>query len=327
MTRLLFSIFIIVSTLSINAQVAKTTIVEHFTNSNCSVCASNNPTFYGILATQPNVLHIAFHPSSPYASCVFSQANMPQNDARTNYYGIYGGTPRFIVNGVIASLANMNTSLINAANEMSNFSVKTAQQLIGTDSVNVKIIIKKVASDTIISASIFVGAYQDTVNQTTGNGETIHPNVFRKGLSQVTGDVVNLPMSVNDSIELNYAYKIHSTWVATRMNTLAILQNPFTKSVIQSNQSINIDLQQPNSLTVFEKQIGLMYPNPAKTELNITDWNKFSEIVFLTLDGKFVMRKKIISSKVNIQALLEGAYFVQLRGANGNKIQQISIKK
>jgi hypothetical protein len=44
-------------------------------------------------------MHMAVHPSRPYASCVLSQHNPTENDDRAKYYGIFGGTPRVVVQG------------------------------------------------------------------------------------------------------------------------------------------------------------------------------------------------------------------------------------
>ena len=82
--------------------VPQTVLVEHFTNTRCSVCFSRNPGFYANLRQQPaTTLHLAYHPSSPYRLCAFSQQNPTENDARTNYYGIYGATPRLVLNGSV----------------------------------------------------------------------------------------------------------------------------------------------------------------------------------------------------------------------------------
>jgi hypothetical protein len=85
--------------------VPQTAIVNHFTNSRCGVCANRNPGFYTNLRQQTNTLHIAFHPSSPYSTCVFSIENPSENDDRTNFYGIYGGTPRLVINGNVIPAA------------------------------------------------------------------------------------------------------------------------------------------------------------------------------------------------------------------------------
>ena len=104
---------LLVFNLSSKAQVPKKVIVEHFTNTVCSVCASKNPGFYTNLKNQQGVIHLAVHPSSPYTSCILSKHNVSENDARTNYYGVYGATPRLAIQGVvIASNANYSSAAI-----------------------------------------------------------------------------------------------------------------------------------------------------------------------------------------------------------------------
>jgi hypothetical protein len=49
-------------------QVAKKIIVEHFTNTKCSICASRNPGFHTNLSANPTVQSISIHPSSPYST-------------------------------------------------------------------------------------------------------------------------------------------------------------------------------------------------------------------------------------------------------------------
>ena len=87
-------------------------LVEHFTNTYCSVCASKNHGFYANLWRYPQVWHVAYHPSSPYAACPLSMANVPENDARTNYYGVYGGTPRLVIQGAVVTSTNYADSAI-----------------------------------------------------------------------------------------------------------------------------------------------------------------------------------------------------------------------
>jgi hypothetical protein len=102
MKNILFLVMLALAYTS-SAQVQKTVLVEHFTNSRCGVCANKNPGLYQNLASHPDVLHIAFHPSAPYASCIFSQYNPVENDNRTKFYSIYGGTPWIVINGQVQS--------------------------------------------------------------------------------------------------------------------------------------------------------------------------------------------------------------------------------
>ncbi|MCB9295389.1 MAG: hypothetical protein H6559_20035 [Lewinellaceae bacterium] len=55
--------------------------------------------FYNTIAGyEADVHHIAYHPSVPYSSCIFYQANTEENSARASYYSIFS-TPRVFFNG------------------------------------------------------------------------------------------------------------------------------------------------------------------------------------------------------------------------------------
>tara|TARA_B110000285_G_C15096412_1_gene602244 strand:+ start:1583 stop:1825 length:243 start_codon:yes stop_codon:yes gene_type:complete len=77
--------------------VVKKVLVEHFTYTRCSVCASRNTGFITNLNAQSDVVHISYHPSSPYSNCQFNQYNLQENDDRTKYYGVFGSTPRLVI--------------------------------------------------------------------------------------------------------------------------------------------------------------------------------------------------------------------------------------
>ncbi len=314
MKHLLTSIIAIGIVNTANAQIARTNIVEHFTNSNCGVCAGTNPTIYSALNANPNVLHITFHPSSPYASCVFSQANKTENDARTTFYNIYGSTPRVITNGVLGSASALSSNLTSIASGTTNFSLKATQQFITADSVLVEVIVKKIASDTTTTANIFVGAKQDTVNQTTGNGESIHQDVFRKALTNVTGNAINLPTAVNDSVVLKYYYRVASNWIASRMQTIAILQAP-NKAVINAAESSNITVVQvPTGVNDIIVTKSVIYPNPTNGNITIQDWKQYNKISLYNNVGALLMHNTLTSAQVNLSNLAQGVYYIKLIG-------------
>ena len=143
----LLLIILLISQL-VYSQTLKKIMVEHFTNTNCSVCASRNPGFYTNFDTQSNAIHLAVHPSSPYPACLLSQQNQPENDQRTNYYGVYGGTPRLVINGdVISTSVNYSSASIFTPylSQTSPASIRIEQQKFGTDSIVSTVIIKTTA--------------------------------------------------------------------------------------------------------------------------------------------------------------------------------------
>ncbi|MEZ4917678.1 MAG: hypothetical protein R2792_01130 [Saprospiraceae bacterium] len=104
--------FLFLGTAFAQGPVQKYVLLEHFTNSKCSICASKNPAFYNLISQYPDeVHHVAIHPSVPYNTCVFYLANPTENNAWAADYNIFG-TPRVAVNG---ELIPSGTQLLPAA--------------------------------------------------------------------------------------------------------------------------------------------------------------------------------------------------------------------
>jgi hypothetical protein len=301
-----------------NAQVQKRILVEHFTNSNCGACAATNPSFYSAFNNFPGALHISFHPSSPYASCIFSMSNPTENDARTNWYSIYGSTPRFVLNGVIANVGNMNSLLTTEAAKQSNFDIQCEQTAKGTDSISVKVTIKKVASDPMTTATLFCGVTEDTVFASTGNGESKHIDVFRKALTMIGGDAINLPVNINDSVIINYEYKVTGTWSKSRLRTLALLQGSSNKASINSTMSNKgtPTVVVPNSiLDVQEGQLNI-YPNPFFDQVFIQSELEYDFVHVYSATGNLVQTYNK-GEQINLGNMPRGTYLLQILGKQG----------
>ena len=135
-------------------EVSKNILVEHFTNTFCGICASRNPTLYNTLDSYGKVVHVAYHPSSPFPTCPLNQHNMAENDSRTNYYGIYGGTPRVVMNGTVipASTTLLSSNALDGQNnETTPFDVSAEQFQVGSDSMYTEITLSTVAATSISS--------------------------------------------------------------------------------------------------------------------------------------------------------------------------------
>lgn len=237
MKKILFLIPFIQLSIDITAQVPKKVVVEHFTNTKCSVCVLRNPGFYSNLYNQTDVIHLAIHPSSPYTACLFSLHNAFENDGRTNYYGVYGGTPRLVIQGEVISgsadysLPSMFTPYLS---QTSPASIKITQSKYGTDSIRSRIVIKTEAVHSLGGLSLFVALAEDTINYTGSNGESVHYDVFRKSLTGTSGVPILLPAAVGDSVVYTMVSTTDAAWNVSRIFTLAILQETISKSVVQS---------------------------------------------------------------------------------------------
>jgi hypothetical protein len=309
----------------VEAQIPKTTMVEHFTNSNCGVCAYNNPFIADTLNNFPDVIRIAFYPSSPYANCFFSMQNPIENDARTNFYGVYGGTPKLLVNGELTTLANLDSKLQAVALDSTSYKLRLTQEFIAMDSVWVRLMIKKIAPDFLVDALLFIGAAEDTVFQTTGNGESVHRDVFRKAMTNAIGDNILLPATVNDSVVFNFSYKVDTAWDANRMNSIAILQNIVDKKLINATLSNNIS-PVPNNVTGYTSSKIKLYPLPASDKLFIEKWDAFSQAQIFSMQGSLLSTLAVSGKSIDLSSISDGTYILKLSGDRNVVNARIVVK-
>ena len=331
-TLTLSSIAILISCQLAFSQVPQKAVVEHFTNTNCSVCASRNPGFYTNLNNQANVLHLAIHPSSPYPNCLLHQQNAVANNGRTNYYGVFGSTPRLVINGnVISASANYSSPAIFTPylGLTSPASIRIVQEKFATDSIRSTIIIKTESVNTLGALSLFVALAEDTVFYTGGNGEPKHFDVFRKSLTNTIGDAVTLPAAVGDSVVFTFTSLSNPIWNFSRIYTLAILQETTSKNLVQAEAvpasagvittGISSSALQSNGVRIF--------PSPADKFITIhLEENKSALVSLTNLEGKLVMQKTISQSEnqIDVSLLPKGNYLINIKTDKGEYSQKIS---
>lgn len=317
-TRILLLISLFTFGFSV-AQTSKKSIVEHFTNSRCSVCGYKNPPMYEVLNSYPDVMHISYHPGSPYANCIFSQHNPVENDERAEFYNVYGGTPRVVLNGeVLPNQSPLVTEedLDAVADEMSDFIITVSQSEAGFNQMNVKVSIQKVMENSLSNLNLYIALAENEINYNAPNGENIHHQVFRLKL----GDEEIEMMAVNEIIEFNYSYAFHQDWQMDEMFAYAILQDD-SKMVLQAAKSPLV-----GDMTGIEDQLirnGLLNigPNPSNGTLFISNSSniQFNDISIFNVYGQLVLNQSF-SEVLNVEFLDSGLYILQMQTIAGEKL-------
>ncbi len=310
-----------------NAQ-NQSVLVEHFTNTLCSICASRNPGFYQNLQSQQDVLHIAYHPSSPYAACVLNKHNKAENDDRTNYYGIYGGTPRLVINGVV-QLSSTNYASAAIFNPFKNITANVlikANQVIVGDSIKSFVTIKRLTNQVLSNLKLQVLYVEDTLFYNAPNGESKHFDVFRKSASGWQGLTVNIPAQINDSIVIQTATTINIAWNKDRIYTLAFLQNT-DKTILNVAKSTGNKTSNTGIKSIHDLGIKV-YPIPVNNYLTIEQSSNVNTLISLiNILGEVVLNKQInYSENIDLSGLSKGIYFLSLENSNGKAIQKIIIQ-
>jgi len=315
----LFIILSLVTTLT-SAQVAKKIIVEHTTNTWCSICASRNPGFYANLNSQVGIMHIAYHPSSPYAGCILNQHNKPENDSRTKFYGVYGSTPRLVIQGnVISSSANYASPTIFTPylGQTSPFELTIQQNKTNGTSIISKVKVKTVASHSFTNAKLYIAIAEDTIFYAGPNGEQQHYDVFRKALNDSSGLSVTVPAAIGDSIEFTFNTPFNPVWIPARIFTYAILQEIGNKNVLQAESAAsnqNDVILGVNSAT--PKMVFNISPNPVGNIVFVSASTPFASVSILNILSKEVLATQQTNAII-ISDLANGLYFMQLKNNMG----------
>ena len=326
---LYLTIFFLSALTTLSAQVEKKVVVEHFTNSVCSICANRNPDFFANLDNHPDILHIAIHPSSPYSSCLFNNNDPIENDARTNYYGIYGSTPKLVVQGEnIAVNADYGDAEIFAPYLGQTSPVSMEIMLIDDVETGVSgdVTITVEEDNDLGELELFVALVEDTVFYDAPNGENMHFNVFREKIYSSGEGGFLLPNEIGNF----YSYNISSpfleengAWSTGDYSVLAILQRVDTKEVVQAELLSEILLAGTNDLPILQNVN--ISPNPVQNQLNISlESNTQTEARLIDITGRTVSTATFQNAtQINTSELAKGIYFVELKNEEGRLTQKI----
>ena len=291
----------------------QTVLVEHFTNTRCSICASRNPGFFTNLRQQPaSTLHVAYYPSSPYSQCLFSQQNPAENDARTNFYGIYGSTPRLVINGaVIPAAQNYAAPALFAPfqNQPAPLTVQTTLTRPHPDSVAVIVQLTTVAPVTG-NPVLYVALVEDTVFYASPNGEPRHYNVFRKSFTGPNPAPLTLP-APGSTLTVRRAVAISSLWALPRLYAVAVVQQT-GGAQLQAAASAHLN---PTVLAVAAPIAPAalhVYPNPVREILRLEALPAAWQV--LNVLGQQVAGGNELPETLDVRAWSAGPYVLRVAG-------------
>ena len=324
--KAILTLLIALTTLGLSAQeVQKKILIEHFTNTRCGICASKNPAFFNTIDPVEDVIHVAYHPSSPYSSCVLSQHNPSAQDSRTNYYNIFGGTPRVVVNGsVVAPMTPMinSATVQNADMETSPYAIEVTQVKNG-NVLESTVEIRRIATTTINNANLIVIIGEETLNYNAPNGENVHHDVFRTFANQ--GDIA-LP-NLGDTATYIFSTVIDAEWTDAELQTTAFLQNNGSKEVYQAGQSAKLaNNGGPTAIADVINFSSIAYPNPATNTLLLNNEDGyFTSMTLYNIIGKSIFSLNIKNGEkqtVDISTFERGNYFINWQAIDGEKMTQ-----
>jgi hypothetical protein len=233
-------------------------LLEEWTNASCAPCASNNPTIDAFVESNfETIVPIKYHVWWPGQNDPMYLHNVPENTARTNYYGV-SGVPNVIMGGVTNPVYPYTTtgSLQDAYDiQMANatpLEISLTDTPIGSDSIRADITI------TIHSPLLYgqyflrVMAVERLIHYSSppgNNGETDFYDVFRKAYPDVIGTALPLtPGTYNYS----FTYPLNAAWVDSLIYSAAFVQDDVTKKVWCSAKGRELPQQKVQIAEILE---------------------------------------------------------------------------
>ena len=328
MRNIYFVLLSFVFAMPSQAQVAKTIIVEHTTNTVCGICSNRNPGFYDNLNSQPGVLHLSIHPSSPYSSCILNQHNPEENDARTEYYGIYGSTPKLVIQGqnIPVSTNYGDPDLWNPYIAQSSPVSIQIEQNKTADLIQGRVTITTEETNDLAGLKLFVALAEDTVFYNAPNGEDLHFDVFRKALPNTDGFEVILAENIGESVVFDVEMAPNAEWDLDRMFFVVILQEADTKDVVQAaattTDQSDIILSQTEIPTLENVRVS---PNPVQHELTIALADQsHSTVRIYNILGELILENNFVErTQLNTSELTIGTYLIEIINDNGRFIDKL----
>ncbi|MFM9950496.1 MAG: Omp28-related outer membrane protein [Saprospiraceae bacterium] len=321
----LLALLLLMANFAISQDSAKRYIMlEHFTNTRCSVCASQNPGFFNTIANfEDDVHHIAYHPQFPYNNCLFYLANPAQNSARASFYSI-SGTPRVLRNGTNSSTAGQVTAAIlqglQGQTSPIGFTVSETSGASRTATVQVHTFGDAPSGN----LRLFVAIAEREIAYNSPNGETLHHNVFRKMLTDISGDAFTAAAS-GSTTTLSFPYTIENGWNADEIYVLAFVQNIDTKEVLNSGTRFDpvvTSAGEANLASEFK-----VFPNPASGLTNIQFREPLTGLLsILDARGAVLWNNRIDqvqNTTADMSAFAPGIYILRVQSDQGISQQRI----
>lgn len=293
--------------------------LELFTNTPCPICGSSNPGMFSRLSAYEGQYHlISFYPGKPYSSCVFYQANVAENTARYNFYSEVFGSPTVGINGTQFPSSNgVTNALLDAVTGDSTWLNIQVEETTGSTR-NVDITLYDLAGGSVDSARLFAVIVEKEIMYNAPNGENVHYNVFRKFLTNVNGEDIDLSGGMSTS---SYEYTLDGSWQDDQVYIIAWLMNPETQEIYNSGTRFDPPLTTATrDLAALPKV--KVFPNPATLDITIQLPEEINNapIVIYDIHGKIVHQETVSgnnSISVDVSSLPVGFYQVGIGSSKG----------
>lgn len=289
-------------------------LLEKFTSSTCSPCASYNASTFNpyYSAQNQNFNYIAYQMNWPGNGDPYYTL---EGGVRRDFYGVSAITSLWI-DGAEYSTSNsqaaLTTHVATEANKPGYFGLTANRNLSGGNAVVNYTITPYISGSFVLHAAVIEKV---TTNNASTNGETSFKHVMMKMVPNASGTTISAtagtPISGQISASLTGAFIEENT----DLEVILFLQNATTKEIMQSFQATNALSLEENVLAKVK-----LYPNPASNNIRFANLED-ATIKITDITGKVVLQLEGVdeNSIINVSDLNSGIYLVNIKNESINE--------
>lgn len=329
-----------ISAVNANDLPERLVLFEHFTQASCGPCASQNPAFTSLLASNSaNATSIKYHTSWPGVDPMNAH-NPTEVATRVAYYGV-SGVPN----------VNLGTSNLGSPTAVSQVTInnerakKALYRIFMSANMDPTTRLLTISGSTEPSVAfalnnanrLQVMLVEDPIVYNTppgSNGETVFPTTFRKAFPNAEGSLIGTINTPGNSHFFNFnSFTVPGFYVDSNLYVIAFVQNHQTKEIHQSMKlKVSSFITGVSSPSTADFKL---FPNPA------TNWTrvvtqlaapaKLEFTLYNTL-GQQVSPSETVQAEagnfqhdIQLNNLKQGIYLLKV--ANGNQVYQLRFHK
>ena len=296
-------------------------LIEKFTSSTCSPCASYNASTFNpyYTAQNQNFNYIAYQMNWPGSGDPYYTA---EGGERRDYYGVSAITSLWI-DGSEYSTTNSQGALTTHVNnenaKLGYFGLTANRNLSGNNALVNYNITPYLTGSFVLHAAVIEKV---TTNNVSTNGETSFKHVMMKMVPNASGTTINTTAGTPITGQISASLAGTNIEENSDLEVIIFIQNAATKEIMQSFKATDVLSLEDNTLTKIK-----LYPNPATNSIRFTNI-KEAAITITDVSGKVVLQSSVIdeNSLINVSNLNSGIYFVNIKNELSNETLKF-IKK
>lgn len=299
--NLLTLLVIIVPFMMIHAQSPRFILFEEFTNACCGPCASQNPAFDALLASNTDkCTSIKYHTNWPGADPM-NQQNPSEVSTRVSYYSVTG-VPWSAMDGVAptgtsysGAPANVTQAKINAEAAIPSPFLITINQSLNAaqDSIFVTMLIKATdaVSGNLVAHCAVIEKHIHFATAPGTNGEKDFYNVMKKMLPSASGTALPSSFVAGDYFILQFAWKLANVYDKTQLAVVGFVQDNSNKKVHQAAITTTDPIVAPYQNDIMLSSISNVMASYCQPQL--------SPVLTIRNNGSEPITSAVIKYKVN----------------------------